>query len=221
MSNIYLVEDEENLNAILALYLKKAGYNVKNFTRGIDAAKHIKDDPHLWVLDITLPCINGYELLKKIKEYNPNTPVIFISARDTDMDIITGLQLGCDDYISKPFLPMELVIRIKKLLERIYKQERKNSMVINTCYRLDFDRRMIFEGNQQIELTSKEFDILKVMVKNKNIALSREYILEMVWGCGFFGRDRVVDDSVRRVRKKLPHLRIETIYGYGYRWRKG
>ncbi|WDV48205.1 response regulator transcription factor [Clostridiaceae bacterium M8S5] len=218
MFNVYLVEDEKNLNDILALYLKNEGYNVKSFVNGEDALECVKEDAHIWILDIMLPDVDGYEVLKEIKHYNKNVPVIFISARDTDLDVITGLQMGSDDYISKPFLPMELVIRVKKLLDRVYKNGSKNIMLINNSYRVDFDKRVIFEDEKAIELTSREFDFLSIMVKNKNNALSREYLLEKVWGLDYFGSDRAVDDSVRRVRKKLPKLRIETIYGYGYRW---
>ncbi len=218
MFNIYLVEDEKNLNDILVLYLKNEGYKVKSFTRGLEAEKCIKEDVHLWVLDIMLPDVDGYKLIKKIKEHNENIPVIFISARDTDLDIITGLQMGSDDYISKPFLPMELVIRIKKLLNRVYKRENDGQILINNRYRIDFDKRILFDGDRVIEPTSREFDFLCTIIKNKNIALSREHLLNSIWGINYYGSERVVDDLVRRVRKKLPDLRIETIYGYGYRW---
>lgn len=218
MYNIYLVEDEKNLNDILTFYLKNEKYNVKSFLNGLDALKCIKDDVHLWILDIMLPDIDGYELIKQIKENNDNTPVIFISARDKDLDIITGLQMGSDDYISKPFLPMELIIRTKKLLSRVYKRELSNKILLNNKYTIDYNKRMIYEEEQIIELTSREFDFLQIVIKNKNNAMSRDYLLNSVWGQDYFGSDRVVDDLVRRVRKKLPKLRLETIYGYGYRW---
>lgn len=218
MYNIYLVEDEKNLNDILVLYLKSEGYSVKSFTHGLEAEKHIGDEVHLWVLDIMLPDTDGYELIKKIKLNNESIPVIFISARDNDLDIITGLQMGSDDYISKPFLPMELVIRVGKLLNRVYKEEVYDDILINERYRIDIDKRMIYDGETLVELTSREFDFLCTIVKSKNTALSREFLLNNVWGENYFGSDRVVDDLVRRVRKKLPQLRIETIYGFGYRW---
>ncbi len=218
MFNIYLVEDEKNLNDILVLYLKNEGYKVKSFTNGLKAEKCIAEDVHLWVLDIMLPDIDGYELIKEIKAHNENIPVIFISARDTDLDIIEGLQMGSDDYISKPFLPMELIIRIRKLLNRVYKRESDGKVLINDQYLIDFDKRILLDGDRIIEPTSREFDFLCAIIKNKNIALSRENLLNCIWGVNYYGSDRVVDDLVRRVRKKLPKLRIETIYGYGYRW---
>ncbi|WP_330408026.1 response regulator transcription factor [Vallitalea guaymasensis] len=218
MFKIYLVEDEQNLNDILVFYLKNEGYEVKSFTCGLDAEKCIEEDMHLWILDIMLPDLDGYELIKRIKKHNENIPVIFISARDTDLDIITGLQMGSDDYISKPFLPMELVIRTRKLLKRVYKQEGNNNILINNKYKIDFNKRMVYSGDKVIELTSREFDFLCTIIENKNNAMSRDCLLNKVWGEDYYGSDRVVDDLVRRVRKKLPDIRIETIYGYGYRW---
>jgi two-component system response regulator CssR len=217
MFKIYLVEDEKNLNDILVFYLKNEGYEVKSFTSGLEAEKCINKDVHLWILDIMLPDLDGYELIKRIKKHNENTPVIFISARDKDLDIITGLQMGSDDYISKPFLPMELVIRTRKLLNRVYKQDNNNAL-INNIYKVDYNKRLVYKEEKIIDLTSREFDFLCTIIKNKNTAMSREILLNNVWGEDYFGSDRVVDDLVRRVRKKLPNLRIETIYGYGYRW---
>lgn len=218
MYKVYLVEDEKNLNDILTLYLKNEGYEVKSFLTGLEAEKAIKDEVHLWILDIMLPDTDGYELIKQIKQHDENIPVIFISARDTDLDIITGLQMGSDDYISKPFLPMELIIRTRKLLKRVYKSDTVHQQLIHQKYQIDFDKRMVSEGGKYIELTSKEFDFLCTVIRNKNNAMSREFLLNSIWGEDYYGSDRVVDDLVRRVRKKLPDLRIETIYGYGYRW---
>lgn len=220
MYKVFLVEDEQNLNDILVFYLKNEGYSVKSFLCGLDAEKDIEEEPDLWILDIMLPDMDGYELIKRIKAYNEDIPVIFISARDKDLDKIIGLQMGSDDYIAKPFLPMELVIRARKLLERVYnKQSSKNKkQLINSTYTIDFNKRIVCKGNEKIDFTSREFDLLCTMIQNQNNALSRESILKSVWGEDYFGSDRVVDDLVRRIRKKLPELRLETIYGFGYRW---
>lgn len=218
MYRVYLVEDEKNLNDILVFYLKNEGYEVVSFTSGLEAEKHISDDVHIWILDIMIPDLDGYELIKRIKAHSENMPVIFISARDADLDIITGLQMGSDDYIAKPFLPMELVIRTRKLIKRVYQSRITNNMILNNKYSIDLDKRTLSEGDKKIELTSREFDFLCTVIQNKNNAMSREQLLKSVWGGDYFGSDRVVDDLVRRIRKKLPDLRIETIYGYGYRW---
>lgn len=217
---IYLVEDDSNLNSVLTTYLQKEGWQVFSFLNGKSARKVIGDAPHLWILDIMLPDIDGYQLIKEIKAVSPSIPVIFISARDADIDRIVGLEIGSDDYLSKPFLPRELIIRTRKLLERTYmhlaKQGELPALMILPYY-VNETSRTVKSGEEAVELTSKEFDLLLFFAKNKGRALSREQILNYIWGEDYFGSDRVVDDLVRRLRKKMPELRIETIYGYGYR----
>jgi two-component system, OmpR family, response regulator CssR len=224
MYHIFLVEDEENLNQLLASYLEKEGWQVTSFFTGSEAYTALKEkkQPHLWILDIMLPDIDGFELLREIKSVDSEIPIIFISARDADLDRILGLELGSDDYLAKPFLPRELVIRTKKLLKRIYEKTPKAPLsaaqIVHLCpYTIDITRRIVMEEGKIIELTAKEFDLLLVFVNHLSHALSREQLLEKVWGDDYFGSDRAVDDLVRRLRKKMPHLRIETIYGFGYR----
>ena len=218
-TKIYLVEDEENLNRLLTSYLEKEGWNVKSFLTGNAAQKAIKDSPKLWILDIMLPDIDGYQLIGEIKECSPQVPVIFISARDADLDRIIGLEKGSDDYLAKPFSPRELVIRTKKLLKRVYDDKNiKDRSTTYNSYIIYQDKRLVTDSNKEsIELTSKEFDLFCYFLENMEQALSREQILNNVWDNDYFGTDRVVDDLIRRLRKKLPNLNIETIYGYGYR----
>lgn len=211
---IYLVEDDKNLNLVLTSYLNKEGWDVNSFLNGGDAEKSITNPPDLWILDIMLPDIDGYQLIKKIKLSTPNIPVIFVSARDADIDRVVGLELGSDDYLSKPFLPRELVIRAKNLLDRY----NPNSMINNLFpYTINDSSRLVNIGDKTIDLTSKEYDLLIYFSKNYGMALSREQILDHIWGSDYFGSDRVVDDLVRRLRKKMPKLDVETVYGYGYR----
>lgn len=212
---IYLVEDDKNLNLVLTSYLEKENWQVSSFLTGEEAKKAINTPPDLWILDIMLPDIDGYQLLQEIKLTSPNVPVIFISARDADIDRVLGLELGSDDYLPKPFLPRELVIRTRNLLERVYGT---NSQIKNIPpYIIDEKSRTVKLDEQLVDLTSKEFDLLIYFAKNHGLALSREQILESIWGSDYFGTDRVVDDLVRRLRKKMPAINIETIYGYGYR----
>ncbi|MGI5920500.1 MAG: response regulator transcription factor [Syntrophomonadaceae bacterium] len=219
---IYLVEDEENLNELLASYLKKEGWEVHTFLTGEEAEKCIADRPHLWILDIMLPDIDGYQLLKEIKSDCATTPVIFISARDAELDRVVGLEMGSDDYLAKPFLPRELVIRTHRLLERIYSDLPIESSVLNIFpYLIDEERRIVKYQDSEIDLTAKEFDLLHLFCKHPGQALSREQILDLIWGEDYYGSDRVVDDLIRRLRKKMPQFRVETIYGYGYRMVKG
>lgn len=212
---IYLVEDDKNLNLILTSYLEKEGFNVSSFLNGLDAQKTIANPPDLWILDIMLPDIDGYQLIREIKSATPNIPVIFISARDADIDRVVGLELGSDDYLPKPFLPRELVIRARNLLERF----NTNLSTINNLspYIINESSRIAKLGDIDIDLTSKEYDLLIYFAKNQGMALSREQILQHIWGDDYFGSDRVVDDLVRRLRKKMPDLNVETVYGYGYR----
>ena len=214
---IYLVEDEENLNQLLKKYLEKEGYKVISFFNGESALQKIQDLPSLWILDIMLPDIDGYQLIKNIKANNPKTPVIFISARNQELDRVVGLELGSDDYLSKPFLPRELIIRTNKLLERIYGEKEEPLYDSQIDYHVDQKQRTVFDHDQEIILTNKEFTLFLYLIENKNTVVTREQILNGVWGANYFGSDRVVDDTIRRLRKKLPKINIETLYGFGYK----
>lgn len=217
---IYLVEDEKSLNILLEKYLQREGYEVTTFLNGNSAIERVKDNPDLWILDIMLPDSDGYEIIKAVKENNKNTPVIFMSARNEELDRVVGLELGSDDYLSKPFLPRELVIRTNKLMERIYGNVNTETIdeTINIGeYRISKKQRTVFWGTEEIQLTNKEFELLNYFVENKNNLISREQILTKVWGDDYFGSDRVIDDTIRRLRKKVDKLNLETVYGYGYK----
>lgn len=215
---INLVEDEKNLAQVLKSYMEKEGWDVRMFHDGESVLPHTDDDVHLWVLDIMLPGIDGYQLLKRIKA-SRDVPVIFISARDQDLDRILGLELGSDDYLAKPFSPKELVIRAKKLLNRIYENNLSQVKVFHVSgYEIDpLKRRVSEENGDEVELTTKEMDLLLYLLESLGETKSREAILKAVWGEDYFGSDRAVDDVIRRVRKKMPHLDLETMYGSGYR----
>ncbi|MGI6512382.1 MAG: response regulator transcription factor [Catenisphaera adipataccumulans] len=213
---ICVVEDEKDLNNLVAQYLRKEGYEVRSYYTYEEASAHVTDDDvHLWILDIMLDDKSGFDLLEEIRLQGPEIPVIFMSARDKEFDRIIGLEKGCDDYITKPFSPKELVLRVNNIIKRAYRDE--NNRISIDGYELDEEQRKIFYEDQEIELTTKEFDLLMMFIKNKGIAFSRDKILENVWDENYFGSDRVVDDTLRRLRKKLPNLNIHTIYGYGYR----
>ncbi len=220
MFKINVVEDEKNLANLLEAYLKKEGYECRIFNNGEDAMANVSDDCHLWVLDIMLPgSINGYDLIKEIRKYNPIMPVIFTSARDQDIDKIMGLELGSDDYISKPYSPREVMLRIKNLLNRTYKMD--NQKIADTIkydiYTINKDKRSVYVEDELINLTSKEYDLLIFLLENIGKAFDRNQLLDSIWGSEYFGSDRVVDDLMRRLRSKMPNLKVETIYGYGYR----
>ena len=213
---IGVVEDERDLNELVKLYLEHEGYEVRSYLTFDEAALHTSDeDVHLWILDIMLGEKSGFDLIEEIRMYNPDTPVIFMSARDKEFDRIIGLEKGSDDYITKPFSPKELVLRVNNVMRRTYKDETINISVDG--YIIDETQRIVKYKDEVIDLTTKEFDLLMLFVRNRGTAFTREQILERVWETNFFGTDRVVDDTMRRLRKKMPMLTIHTIYGFGYR----
>lgn len=217
MFKICLVEDETDLANLIKTYLEKAGYQVTLFNKGNDALNYIGNDVDLWILDIMLgDDVNGYDIIKEIRNKDNNVPVIFTSARDQDLDKILGLELGSDDYITKPYSSKELVLRVNNIIKRVYKDKIATSINYDD-YVIEVDKRMVFQNDKEIKMTTLEFDLLVLFLKNKEKTFSREEILNVVWGNDYFGSDRVVDDLVRRVRKKLPKLNLDAIYGYGYR----
>ena len=217
MKKIYLVEDELNLANLVLKYLANDGYEVKHFATGEEAIKHVNDNVDLWVLDIMLPGeISGYDLIKGVRENSADTPVIFTSARDQEIDRVLGLELGGDDYLSKPYSIRELLLRIKNILGRVSQSKASNTISIGV-YTVNPVERLVLHNNNQIELTSKEYDLLHFLMENQTKKFSREEILKAIWGEEYTGSDRVVDDLMRRLRNKMPQLRVETLYGYGYR----
>ncbi len=215
MIKIALVEDEKDLAKILKKYLELEKFKVSIFNNGEDALKEINNFD-LWILDIMLPGeISGYDIIKELKSNDPKTPVIFSSARDKDIDKIMGLELGSDDYIAKPYSPKELVLRCKALISRVFNNPQHAFSY--GAYQIDYDKRIVTYNNENISLTTKEFELLIFLLKHPNQAFSRNQILDGVWGSDYFGSDRVVDDLMRRLRQKMPLLEVETIYGFGYR----
>ena len=213
---ICVVEDEKAINDLVNQYLKKEGYEVRSSYTYEEASAHVGDDDvHLWILDIMLDDKSGFDLIEEIRLQGKDIPVIFMSARDKEFDRIIGLEKGSDDYITKPFSPKELVLRVNNVMKRVYRND--NNRIMVDGYELDEEQRKVFDGGKEIDLTTKEFDLLMMFIKNKGMAFNREAILTNVWEENYYGSDRVVDDTLRRLRKKLPNLNIHTIYGYGYR----
>lgn len=215
MYTICIVEDEIKLNDLIKTYLEKASYNVIQCHSGNEAL-NVSCHVDLWILDIMLSDdISGYDIIKEIRKKDELTPVIFTSARDQELDKIIGLELGSDDYVTKPYSPKELVLRVNNIIKRVY----GNSLnkIVYKNYNIDSDRRTVFNGDKEIKLTNLEFELLLLLVNNIGKSFKREDILNSIWDEDFFGNDRVVDDLVRRLRSKMKDLDINTIYGYGYR----
>ncbi len=217
MYTICLVEDEQDLANLIKLYLEKEKYECIVFSKGNDALNYIGKKADLWILDIMLSDdINGYDIIREIRKKDEQVPVIFTSARDQELDKILGLELGSDDYLTKPYSPKELVLRVNNMIKRVYKNT-KSKQINYEDYLIDIDKRIVTEHDKEIKLTNLEFDLLLLFINNKSKSFSRDEILNNVWGNDYFGSDRVVDDLVRRLRKKMPKLNLTAIYGYGYR----
>jgi len=222
MPQLCLVEDETDLLEILSLYLRNNGWDVIPLSTMLAANEYITTPVDLWVLDIMLPDGSGIELLKNIKAQYPEMPVIFISARGDSIDRVLGFEVGCDDYIAKPFLPIELVYRANKFLNTETTTgntaQQKDSLDSFDTYHIDRKKRIVYDADTPVSLTSKEYEIVLYFLDNSSTALSRESILLKVWGNDFYGSDRVIDNYIKKLRKKLPNFSLETIYGFGYRF---
>lgn len=214
MIKILIVEDEEAISDLIRMHLTRAGYVCEQAFDGKEAADHIAINHYdLVLLDIMLPKIGGYELLDYIK--TSDTPVIFITAMGELQDRVRGLRAGADDYITKPFEMVELLARVETVLRRYHKASDKIEIFDVT---IDISSRTVMRGQQEISLTMKEFELLLLFVRNKNIALYRETIYENVWGSNYMGDSRTVDLHVQRLRRKMNwEDKIKAVYKVGYR----
>ncbi len=220
--HICVVEDDPNIQHIVASYLKKEQYKVTVVSSAEEATTIWEETPpHMWILDIMLPGMDGYTFCKKIREVS-HVPIIIISAKDDEVDKIIGLELGSDDYLTKPFSPRELVARVKRLFARSNPAEVKEEEITTSIgdVQLHEEERRVFEQSKEISMTTKEYDLLHLLVTYPNRAFSREELLNHIWGSDYYGSDRAVDDLIKRLRKKLPTILIETVWGFGYRLRK-
>jgi len=219
--HIGVVEDDPNIQNIVSAYLKKNEFTVTILGTAEEAWElWTINPPDMWILDIMLPRMDGYEFCKKIRNES-EVPIIIISAKDDEIDKILGLELGGDDYLTKPFSPRELIARVKRLFKRTQvepKIDEKDMIKVNELVIYKAERRVYWTGKEQ-EMTTKEFDMLRLFAENPNRAFSREELLVAIWGEDYFGSDRAVDDLIKRIRKKVPDIPLETVWGYGYRLR--
>lgn len=219
MALIYIVEDDSNIREIETIALKNSNYMVLAFETARDFYKKIEEIvPDLVILDVMLPDENGNEIVKKLRK-SPATkrlPVIMVTAKTTEMDMIKGLDDGADDYIKKPFSVMELISRVKALLRRTLKEERKILQIDNVF--LDNERHMVYVEEEPVDLTYKEYELLKLLMSNKGVVLSRDVIMEHVWDTEFEGESRTVDMHIKTLRQKLrcAGTKIRTVRNVGY-----
>jgi DNA-binding response OmpR family regulator len=219
---ILLVDDEANIIALASMYLKQEGYRIISAgdgARALELAEH--ENPALVVLDLMLPKLDGWEVCRRIRA-GSDMPILMLTARDDDIDKIVGLELGADDYMTKPFNPRELVARVKAILRRAEPKRPPEKQTVVSLHNLVIDpaRRLVRVGEQEIDLRAKEFDLLLSLVENTGIVLTREKLLEIVWGFDFAGETRTVDVHVAHLRHKLGpacQAQIETVWGVGYK----
>ncbi|MGG0815488.1 response regulator transcription factor [Paenibacillus alvei] len=211
---ILIVEDDIHISKIIKMNLNLVNYETTEAYDGLEALEALKRAPFdLILLDVMIPHMDGFELMENIRPYR--IPVIFLTAKNSVYDKVYGLKLGADDYIVKPFEAIELLARIEAVLRRYGKEERL--MAFQTI-QVDLDKREVLKQGIPVELTPKEYDLLVVLLKNKNIALSREQFIEKVWGYDYYGETRTVDMHIKSLRKKLDlQDHIKTIYKMGYR----
>ncbi len=216
---ILVVDDEQNIIELVRLYLEQDGYRVEAANNGRAALDKIKLlDPALMILDLMLPEIDGWEVCRRVCAHS-DLPIIMLTARDDDVDEIVGLELGADDYLTKPFNPRELVARVKAILRRSERAGAPTKVIRLGDLTIDPARREVTVAGQPVDLRTKEFDCLQTLAEHKGIVLSREKLLELAWGYDFAGQTRTVDVHVAHRRKKLNHstAQIETVTGVGYK----
>jgi DNA-binding response OmpR family regulator len=214
---ILVVDDEPNIADLVELYLRRDGYRVVKAGNGEDGLRAVEDHrPRLVVLDVGLPDIDGLEVCRRLRQTS-QIPVIFLTARDGEVDRVLGLELGGDDYLTKPFSPAELVARVKAVLRRVDGSGAPEIVQAGSAT-IDCGRREVLIADEPVEFTTKEFDLLRFLAERPGLALSRQQILDGVWGYDWFGDARTVDVHIAQVRKKLgDSVVIKTVRGVGYR----
>lgn len=227
MHKILLVEDETHIRKFVNISLKREGFQVieaETGEKGIEEAG--KESPDIVILDIMLPGIDGYEVCKFLKKNYPEIGIIMLTARAQDRDKIQGLENGADHYIVKPFNPLELIAIVKSLLRRMHIGDNiKRRELLSGEFKLDLNSKTLYKNQEEIELTPKEYLLMKLFMENPSKAFTRDELLDMVWGYNYIGENKIIDVNIRRMRSKIeanpskPQY-IETVWGTGYKWRE-
>lgn len=224
MKKILIVEDEESIRGFLKINLKRNGFEVLETDNGEEGLEIVeREEPDIVILDVMLPGIDGFEVCKRVREKQESIGIIMLTAKGQEMDKIIGLEYGADDYMVKPFNPMELLLRIKAILRRIGKDDEKK-VLKEGIFTVDIYGKKIFKGDEEIDLTPKEYSLIKIFIENPNRAFSRDELLDLAWGKNYFADSKIIDVNIRRLRSKIEDYSfkagyIETIWGFGYRWR--
>ena len=228
MKKILVLEDEENIRSFVVINLKRAGYETIEAGSGEEALVKLKENPGIKValLDIMLPGIDGFEVCRRIRAMDSKIGIIMLTARTQEMDKVTGLMTGADDYVTKPFSPAELTARVDALFRRtggVEEETNTGEELWQPPFRLNIRNRTLEKNDQRVKLTQVEYGIVKLFMENPGKAMSREEILDAVWGKDYFGELKIVDVNIRRLRIKIEDdaqnpAFITTVWGYGYKW---
>lgn len=230
MKRILICEDEDPIREFVVINLRRAGYDVVDVNCGeaaLETFENEQGDFDIVLLDIMMPGIDGFQVCKKLREKSSTLGIIMLTARSQEMDKVSGLMIGADDYITKPFSPSELTARVDAIYRRVcmsfIRDENSLSVVESGPFVLNLKSRTVSKNGQTIDLTQVEYQILEYFMKNKNTALDRSSILHHIWGERYYGDDKIVDVNIRRIRMKIEEepsspKYIMTIWGYGYKW---
>ena len=225
---ILLVEDEESIRGFLRINFQRVNFQVIECESGEEGVrKALIEKPDIAILDVMLPGMNGFEVCQKLRESFPRMGIIMLTAKGEDMDKIMGLQFGADDYVLKPFNPLEITLRVKALIRRLegISEENNSDCIEVDNFKLDLYSQSLYKENVEIDVTPKEFLLMKIFMQNPGKAFTRDELLNLVWGIDFFGDPKIVDVNIRRLRSKIEDNSskpkyIETVWGTGYRWKR-
>ena len=225
---ILLVEDEESIRGFLRINFQRENFQVIECESGEEGVrKALIEKPDIAILDVMLPGMNGFEVCQKLRESFPRMGIIMLTAKGEDMDKIMGLQFGADDYVLKPFNPLEITLRVKALIRRLegINEEDNNDCIEVDNFKLDLYSQSLYKENVEIDVTPKEFLLMKIFMQNPGKAFTRDELLNLGWGIDFFGDPKIVDVNIRRLRSKIEENSskpkyIETVWGTGYRWKR-
>jgi len=224
MNIIWVLDDEENIRNLIRRYLEKEGYRVRTFAAAEELNNAlVSSKPDMFILDIMLPGEDGLTLCRSIRE-SCDLPIIFVSARGEEFDRVLGLEMGSDDYLAKPFSPRELIIRVKNIFRRLQPAESgaKKKELSYENLTISPEKRIVTVNDEEVNFTGKEFDLLFVLASSPNRPFSREMLLEKIWGLDYEGEERAIDDTIKRIRKKIREKgarpRLTTIWGHGYKF---
>jgi len=216
---VLLIEDEESIAEMLRGFFERAGFRLVHAATGEDGLSRLAEQqPKVVLLDLNLPGIDGVEVCRRVRATGSDVPIIMLTARDSEVDKVVGLELGADDYVTKPFSPRELLARVKAVLRRSEERPVETRSIEIDGFEIDAGRRrVVTPPGDEVSPTVKEFDLLWYLAGNRGLVLSRAQILSAVWGYDYFGETRTVDVHIRQLRKKLDGIPIETVWGVGYR----